>query len=93
MKIDSKAGQVPASVRAPVPASRDEAAVRPSADAVTAAPAEPRRDSVQISDAARRLAGDAERLAEIRTRIQEGFYTTPEVLDVVAERMLASGDL
>lgn len=66
-----------------------------------------RPDSVQISDAGRaRAAGlvDAassaaraeltpERVAEIRQRILEGAYDSVHVVDQLARRMLASGDL
>ena len=34
-----------------------------------------------------------ERIAEIRKRVQEGAYASPEVLDEVARRMLERGDV
>jgi hypothetical protein len=34
-----------------------------------------------------------EQIAELRRRIQEGAYTSPEVLDEVARRMLERGDV
>jgi hypothetical protein len=67
-----------------------------------------RRDTVQISDAARALGGaeradaapaagraplTAERLAELRRRVVEGAYDAPSVADQVARRLRASGDL
>ena len=61
-----------------------------------------RRDQVEISDQARELARQegAEgvpaaqaRLAEIRDRLENGFYDRPEVLKEIAERILESGDL
>lgn len=60
-------------------------------------------DQVQISDEARELArhGAAERvpvtearLAEIRTRLESGFYEDrPQIWSEIAKRMLDSGDL
>jgi negative regulator of flagellin synthesis FlgM len=62
-----------------------------------------RGDKVQISDAGRALAaqanGDArgtltpERIAEVRERILSGAYNSLEVVDQVARKMLASGDI
>ena len=65
-----------------------------------------RADSVKISDAGRALAQatepvvrdadaelTAEQIAEIRTRIASGAYDSLEVVDAVARRILASGDL
>ena len=34
-----------------------------------------------------------ERLADIESKVADGFYHTPEVADEVARRVLASGDL
>lgn len=56
-------------------------------------------DSVQISDAARRLQSDSrntfdpERVAELRTKVLTGAYNTLDVVDQVARRMLSRGDL
>ena len=62
-----------------------------------------RSDKVQISDAGRALAArggdraqselDPVRAAGIRDRILSGAYDTIEVVDAVARRLLASGDL
>jgi len=63
---------------------------------------QPKRDHVEISDEARALSeqGHAERIpvteariAEIRGRLDADFYTRPEVVRTVAERLLESGDL
>ncbi|HZF67005.1 MAG TPA: flagellar biosynthesis anti-sigma factor FlgM [Gemmatirosa sp.] len=67
--------------------------------------APPRRDSVQISDAARALGGGegvadaarppltAERIAELRRRVAEGAYDALPVAEQVARRLRASGDV
>jgi len=73
-------------------------AVNPSKAAKPeAAPAKPRRDSVEISDAGRRLAGadslSASRVAEVRQRILEGAYNATQVVDTVARRILQRGDI
>jgi hypothetical protein len=62
-----------------------------------------RSDKVQISDAGRALAArggdqaatelDPARSASVRHRILSGAYDTVEVVDAVARRLLASGDL
>lgn len=62
-----------------------------------------RNDKVQISDAGRALAAQGsenahetltpERIAEVRERIMSGAYNSLEVVDQVARRMLASGDI
>jgi hypothetical protein len=61
-----------------------------------------RSDKVQISDAGRALAArgsdkavnlDPVRSADVRRRILSGAYDTVEVVDAVARRLLASGDL
>ena len=61
-----------------------------------------RADRVEISDEARERAlaasGDGgslspERLAEIRQRIEDGTYDTPEVLEHVAKAMIERGDV
>lgn len=76
-----------------------------SRQAVTQAAAASRADQVQISDAGRALAAQiegkatpgegltAERTAEIRQRIYEGAYNSVEVVEEVARRMLARGDI
>ena len=72
---------------------------------VAAQPASPvqRSDKVQISDAGRALAAQAtssprgeltpERIAEVRERIFSGAYNSLDVVDQVARKMLASGDI
>ncbi len=56
-------------------------------------------DSVQISDAARRMAQetrstfDPERVAELRTKVLTGAYNTLDVVDQVARRIISRGDL
>lgn len=70
-----------------------------------ASPAE-RGDKVQISDAGRALAAQAaegsnaargeltpERVSEIRHRILSGAYNSLDVVEQVARKMLASGDI
>jgi negative regulator of flagellin synthesis FlgM len=62
-----------------------------------------RGDRVQISDAGRALAAQAnggarealspERVAEVRERILSGAYNSLDVVDQVARKMLASGDI
>ena len=61
-----------------------------------------RGDQVQISDAGRALAAKAEetpgaltpeRISEIRERIISGAYNSLEIVDQVARKMLASGDV
>ena len=56
-------------------------------------------DSVQISDAGRRLnteqanALNPERVAELRTKVLTGAYNTLDVVDQVARRIMTRGDL
>jgi negative regulator of flagellin synthesis FlgM len=57
-------------------------------------------DSVQFSSAGRSLAGrlqddsfDPERVAELRNKVLTGAYNTLDVVDQVARRILARGDL
>ena len=66
-----------------------------------------RSDKVEISEAARHLAASGglreasaargeltpERVAEIREKILKGAYNSIEVVDQVARKMLASGDI
>ena len=68
-------------------------------------PASPvqRGDKVQISDPGRALAAQAtygpkgqlssERIAQVRERVLSGAYNSLEVVDQVARKMLASGDI
>lgn len=64
-----------------------------------------RADKIEISEEARTLASQSDdsvqeadgllpqELEEIRQRIAEGFYDLPSTAEVVARRLLASGDL
>ena len=60
-----------------------------------------RTDSVQISDAARALAGGEaaggpltpERTAELRKKVLEGAYNSLNVVDHVAKKLLERGDV
>jgi hypothetical protein len=72
-------------------------------DAAQPAAAVTRSDKVQISDAGRALAAkaseespkelSAERATEIRQRILSNAYDSLEMVDQVARRMLARGDI
>lgn len=64
--------------------------------------ARPRQtDRVEISAEARQRAAELdtveglspERVARIRSNLADGTYSTPEVLDTVARRMIEQGDL
>ena len=54
-------------------------------------------DQVEISEAARRLAGGfapaGGNRAEIASRIASGAYNGPEAVEALAKRLLSSGDL
>jgi hypothetical protein len=56
-----------------------------------------RTDSVEWSARGKELSGSgalsAERLTEIRARIDARFYDSPQVADAVARRLLATGDV
>jgi anti-sigma28 factor (negative regulator of flagellin synthesis) len=81
---------------------KDDAAEK---KAVTSVRPTERMDRVEISDEARAMATQggasqrpvstlsAERLEEIRERIDSGAYDTPEMAEEVARRLLVSGDL
>ena len=65
-----------------------------------ATPVQRSGDKVQISEAGRELAAKAssgsltpERISEVRERILSGAYNSLEVVDQVARKMLASGDI
>lgn len=62
---------------------------RPAASGAQAADDKQRRDSVEISDAARRLSesGGADNLENVRNRVRSGFYARPEVTRQVAEKV------
>ena len=76
---------------------------REKQNATSSAGAAQREDKVQISDAGRALAAQAaggtqseltpERIAQVRERILSGAYNSLEVVDQVARKMLASGDI
>ena len=54
----------------------------------------PSADQVEISEAGRSLAREASPdLAEIRARVESGYYDTPAAAEATARRILASGDL
>ena len=86
--------------------SAGEGAARQAATG--AAPKAERSDKVEISDVARQLAASSngvgevsgarselspERIAAIREKILKGAYNSVEVVDQVARKMLASGDI
>lgn len=83
----------------PTPASTP--AVQRSTQDVPAvsAPRPVTSDSVQISEAGRRLnaeareALDPERVTELRQKVLSGAYNTLDVVDQVARRILTRGDL
>lgn len=68
-----------------------------------AAASSAREDHVDISPQGRAMAAGAEpsevaglsvqRLAEIQRRLANGTYDSPEVVDVVVQRMIQQGDL
>jgi len=85
----------------PIRLDRPERAAKTDADHHPAAQAR-RADRVEISEEARERALAAadegtglspERLTEIRQRIADGAYDTPEVLDHVARAMIERGDV
>ena len=83
----------------PTPASTP-AVQRPSQEITQSPATKPvKSDSVQISDAGRRLhteqanALNPERVAELRTKVLTGAYNTLDVVDQVARRILTRGDL
>lgn len=81
--------------------------VQDQAESGSGAPASPdaartsRGDSVQISDAARALAGGRaaagpltpERTSELRKKVLDGAYNSLNVVDQVAKRILDRGDV
>jgi hypothetical protein len=65
----------------------DRASVAPSSDDVR----EIRAHQARLIDAAKNAPDvRADRVAQARARLQEGFYDTPEVRSAVADRMLQS---
>ena len=85
------------------PATPAKGTVGAGEAATPATPAAPRSDSVEISDAARALAGtggaersqslSSERLTDLRRKVLEGAYNSVQSVDQVAQRILQSGDL
>ncbi len=82
------------------------AAVKPTTTQRPASEVEPapvtrpvKSDSVQISDAGRRMnteqreALDPDHVAELRQRVLSGAYNTLDVVDQVARRILTRGDI
>lgn len=94
MKINSYINslQAPLAHSAPNQRPAEEVAQVPAARQV-------KSDSVQISDAGRRMnaeqreALDPERVAELRQKVLSGAYNTLDVVDQVARRILTRGDL
>ena len=83
----------------PTPTSTP-AVQRPAQEVTQSPSAKPvKSDSVQISDAGRRLSTeqkesiDPERVAELRNKVLTGAYNTLDVVDQVARRILQRGDL
>ena len=106
MKINGKSfeQQIRPAVQKPVAKVEDQAENRggaPASSGAAGAVRAPRSDSVQISDAARALAGGQaaggpltpERTAELRKKVLEGAYNSTQVVDQVAKRILGSGDV
>lgn len=83
----------------------DRSSGKPTGDAQKSAntPATKRTDSVQISDTARSMAAKAQtektdqmdptRVADLRRKVYEGAYNSLDVVDQVARRVLARGDV
>jgi hypothetical protein len=101
MYVNPKVGSpTPAS---PVAKIEQNQPVRQTPAAGTAAVGAERGDRVEISDAGRALAArdgsaeasslSSERIAELRQRVLDGAYDSLEVVDQVARRILATGDL
>lgn len=74
----------------------------PSGDGPGRASERARADQVEISEEARSLAEQAEvervpfteaRAAEVRERLDAGFYASPDVIRRIAEKLADSGDL
>ncbi|MCC6243377.1 MAG: flagellar biosynthesis anti-sigma factor FlgM [Gemmatimonadaceae bacterium] len=83
--------------------SGSPAVSRPGEPGNAPAPTPVKKDSVQISDAGRSMAGrmeqqqrdafDPERVAELRSRVLTGAYNSLDVVDQVARRILSRGDI
>ena len=71
-------------------------AIRDTAKSPAGTPETRAADQVEISAAARRMAGGfapAASKAEIASRIAAGAYSSPEAAEALANRLLSSGDL
>ncbi|WP_337172033.1 flagellar biosynthesis anti-sigma factor FlgM [Gemmatimonas aurantiaca] len=82
------------------PPANQTATPRPAQEVAQAPATRPvKSDSVQISDAGRRMnaeqrdALDPDRVAELRQKVLSGAYNTLDVVDQVARRILTRGDL
>jgi negative regulator of flagellin synthesis FlgM len=107
MRIDDKSSEMLRSIRTqPVrPIGQDpQTQAQPKPDQGGNAAAQRGSDKVQISSAGRALAaqaGDApatvdlspERVAELRQRVLEGAYSSMQMVDEVARRILERGDV
>jgi len=89
-------GAAPARPSSPVARVSDDVSSR-----ATEATLSGHRDVLDLSPAARALVArtedegalSAERMLELRTRVLDGSYNSPAVLDVLARRLRTSGDL
>jgi negative regulator of flagellin synthesis FlgM len=98
MYINSKVGSP-----TPAPKVEQEQVAHQTPSATTSAVGAERQDRVQISDAGRALAAregapegsslSPERIAQLRQRVLDGAYNSLDVVDEVARRILATGDL
>lgn len=94
MKINSYINslQAPPAHSAPTPRPTQEVVPSPAARPV-------KSDSVQISDAGRRMnaeqreALNPERIAELRQKVLTGAYNSLDMVDQVARRILTRGEL
>jgi negative regulator of flagellin synthesis FlgM len=109
MNIHNSKYIIPLSLETPrTPQSATDAAASSKVQSVPATPSSTdKSDKVQISDAGRALAaratGDTDAVSQssldpakadrVRSRILSGAYDTVEVVDAVARRLLATGDV
>lgn len=84
----------------PVRLDRNEGTNRPAGEGKDAATQPRRADRVEISTEAREKAAQLqveglspERVAEIRQRLADGTYNSPEVIDEVARQIIERGDV
>lgn len=101
MYINSRVGQPTPAMPAAKIEQSDAARQTPANGTPAVAP--DRSDKVQISDAGRALAAkdgaaegsslSAERIAQLRQRVLDGAYNSLDVVDEVAKRIMARGDL